>query len=113
MDSIKQVHPIREQKEEGSIASIFTSFSASGAAAQVLPDRFTDLKKEIWKDSLTQSWKEILAALETAVDEISSQGGSVSLRDICKWQLAPKFHPADYSSSRLCRHCQWVIPRTD
>ena len=81
MIAVTQVHPIREPKEEGSIASVFTSLS--GEAARTLPDRFADLKKEIWKHSLIQSWQEVLAALETAVDEVSTKGGSVSFARYC------------------------------
>jgi hypothetical protein len=68
---------IVRQKEEGSIASLFSSLS--GEAAQVLPDRFAELKREIWKDGLVQSWREVLSALEKAVDEVATKGGSVSL----------------------------------
>jgi hypothetical protein len=76
MFSFSQTGPVR-QKGEGSIAAVFTSLSDE--TAQVLPGRFADLKKEIWKDGLVQSWREVLAALETAVDEVSTKGGSVSL----------------------------------
>ncbi|KIM77865.1 hypothetical protein PILCRDRAFT_825084 [Piloderma croceum F 1598] len=75
MFSFTQGGPVREQKEEGSIASLFTSLS--GEAVQVLPDHFADLKREIWKDSLVQSWREVLFALEKAVDEVAAKGGSI------------------------------------
>lgn len=68
----------REQKAEGSIASVFASLSIE--AAQPLPGHFTDLKKEIWKNDLVQSWREVLTALESAVDDVCTKGGSVSLR---------------------------------
>lgn len=76
VNSFTQAHPVR-QKEEGSIASVFTSLSSD--IVEPLPNRFADLKKEIWKDSLIQSWREVLAELETVVDEISVKGGAVSV----------------------------------
>jgi hypothetical protein len=85
MFSFTQGGPVREQKEEGSIASLFTSLS--GEAVRVLPDQFADLKREIWKDSLVQSWREILSALEKAVDEVAAKGGSVSLVFVCDANL--------------------------
>lgn len=80
VNTFTQGHPIREQKEEGSIASVFTSLS--GDAVKALPGRFADLKKEIWKDSLVQSWREVLAELETAVDEVAAKGPAVSLQPV-------------------------------
>jgi hypothetical protein len=77
MNGLTQEHPIREQKEEVSIASVMTSLAVD--ALKALPDRFADLKKEIWKDGLIQSWREVLAELETAVDEVSAKGAAVSL----------------------------------
>jgi len=86
MFSVTQAHSSRGQKAEGSIASLFTSLSIGGV--QVLPDRFADLKKEMWKDGLVQSWREVLAALETAVDEVSIKGAStiprIAYADIVK-----------------------------
>jgi hypothetical protein len=80
----------REQRAEGSIASVFTSLSG---ATQPLPGHFTDLKKEIWKDDLVQSWREVLTALEGAVDEVCTKGGSVSLHCIFKTNSEVGFLP--------------------
>jgi hypothetical protein len=66
----------RAQKEEGSIAAIFTSLT--GEDSNTLPQRFSDLKKGLWKDSFLQSWKEILCELEEGVEEISRRGADVS-----------------------------------
>jgi acyl carrier protein phosphodiesterase len=61
----------RKPKEEGSIASVFSSLSGSAPA---LPTRFADLKKDIWQDSLVQSWREVLDELYGAVEEIAESG---------------------------------------
>jgi hypothetical protein len=65
----------RAPKQEGSISSVFTTLTSENAS--VVPPRFADLKKEIWKDSLIQSWREVLEELEVAVDEISTRGSDV------------------------------------
>ena len=62
-------------KEEGSIASVFSSLSAE--SEPVLPARFSDLKKEIWRESLTQSWREVLNELEGSIEEIAAKGADV------------------------------------
>ncbi|KAG5641138.1 hypothetical protein DXG03_005934 [Asterophora parasitica] len=41
-----------------------------------LPSHFTELKKALWKDELLQSWKEVLAELDAAVEKISTEGGA-------------------------------------
>jgi hypothetical protein len=66
--------PIRKPKKEGSIATIFSSLSG---AAPPLPTRFADLKKEIWRDTLLQSWREILKELYVAVEEVAEKGADV------------------------------------
>jgi hypothetical protein len=86
--------PTRRQKKEGSIASVFTVLS--GETVQPLPSRFADLKKEIWKDGLVQSWREVLAELETAVDEVSAKGGTcipqVSYAEIARGLSPEQIH---------------------
>lgn len=66
----------RQPKEEGSIASIFTTLTAE--EHNPLPDRFSDLKKSLWKDSFVESWRDILSELEIAVENVSSRGSEVS-----------------------------------
>ncbi|KAI0246765.1 DUF1479-domain-containing protein [Lactifluus subvellereus] len=61
----------RKPKEEGSIASVFSSLSGRAPA---LPTRFADLKKEIWEDNLLQSWREVLDELYGAVEEVAERG---------------------------------------
>jgi hypothetical protein len=66
--------PTRKPKEEGSIASVFSSLSGSAPA---LPTRFSDLKKEIWKDALMQSWHEVLNELESSIEKVVARGADV------------------------------------
>lgn len=77
----------RAPKDEGSIADIFTTLT-EGEEAAVLPGRFSDLKKEIWKDGLVKSWKEVLHELEGATEEIAAKGSEVSV-------LRIRFIPSD------------------
>lgn len=65
----------RKPKAEGSIASVFTTLS--GGADTVLPPRFSDLKKEIWRDNLVESWHEVLNHLDEAVEEVATKGATV------------------------------------
>jgi hypothetical protein len=39
--------------------------------------RFSDLKKAIWKDSMIQSWAQVLTALKEAAEQIESLGSKV------------------------------------
>jgi len=66
----------RLPKEEGSIASIFTSLS--GEAAETLPLRFAQLKKELCKESLVQSWREVVDDLRQATEEVVAKGSDAS-----------------------------------
>ena len=61
-------------KEEGSIASVFSSISGGGPE---LPTRFSALKKEIWREALTQSWRDILDELKGSIEEIATRGADV------------------------------------
>jgi hypothetical protein len=81
MNTVTQTSPVQTQMEEGPPASLLDLLSRE--ATKSLPDRYADLKKEIWKDSFVQSWQEVLAALETAVDEVSTKGGLVSFALYC------------------------------
>ncbi|KDR75460.1 hypothetical protein GALMADRAFT_247897 [Galerina marginata CBS 339.88] len=65
----------RAAKDEGSIADIFTSLT--GEEHNNLPERFADLKKDLWNDSLVESWRGVLEALPQAVEEISSKGSEI------------------------------------
>jgi hypothetical protein len=65
----------RAPKEEGSIAAIFTSLT--GEEPNVLPERFTSLKRDIFHEGLVESWREVLGELGPAVEEISILGSDV------------------------------------
>lgn len=66
--------PTRKPKEEGSIASVFSSLSGTAPA---LPTRFSDLKKGIWKEVLMQSWREVLGELEGSIENVVARGADV------------------------------------
>jgi hypothetical protein len=66
--------PMRKPKKEGTIATVFSSLSGGVTA---LPPRFADLKKEIWRDTLVQSWREVLDELCVAVEEVAERGVDV------------------------------------
>lgn len=65
----------RAPKGEGSIADIFTSLT--GEEHNTLPERFSGLKQELWKDSLVESWRGVLEALPKAIQEIEAKGSEV------------------------------------
>ena len=43
----------------------------------ILPPRFAELKKQLWRDGMLQSWGEILDELKVATEEIPATGPSV------------------------------------
>ena len=55
----------------GNISSVFDE-----TQNRVQP-RFSELKKAIWKDSMKQSWAEVLAALKEKVEQMESLGSKV------------------------------------
>jgi hypothetical protein len=42
-----------------------------------LPARFSALKKEIWREALAQSWRDVLYELKGSIEEIASRGAEV------------------------------------
>ncbi len=66
----------RKPKEEGSIAAIFTTLTPGGEQA-ALPDRFAALKKDIFKEELVETWRQVLSELESTVGEIIDKGNGV------------------------------------
>lgn len=66
----------RKPKEEGSIAAIFTTLTPGGEQA-ALPDRFSTLKKDIFKEELVETWRQVLNELESTVEEIVENGNGV------------------------------------
>jgi hypothetical protein len=67
----------RLPREEGSISSIFTTLTP-GEGQTVLPARFTELKRDIFKDELVETWRQVLNELESTVGEIVEKGNGVS-----------------------------------
>ncbi len=63
-----------KQKGEGSIATVFSSLSGGTPA---LPPRFSELKKEIWTDALSQSWREVCDELRGVVEQVAERGTDV------------------------------------
>lgn len=55
----------------GNISSIFNE-----TPGMVQP-RFSELKKAIWKDSMKQSWAEVLAALKDKAEQMETLGSKV------------------------------------
>ena len=66
---------VTANKGEGSIADVFASLS--GEKAAILPERFRTLKNDIWKDSLIESWRDVLNELKPAVEETIELGSDV------------------------------------
>ncbi|TIA86916.1 hypothetical protein E3P99_03540 [Wallemia hederae] len=64
----------QKEKEEGSIASVFASLS--GDKPVELPQRFSDLKKDIFKEHLVESWRDVLTKLKPEVEEVSAVGSA-------------------------------------
>jgi hypothetical protein len=63
----------KQHKEENSIAPISTSLAVPGG----LPPGFSDLKKEIWRDDMLQTWKEVLEELEVVTEQVAANGSEV------------------------------------
>ena len=69
----------RQAREGGTISDIFTTLKP-GEEHAALPDRFSALKKEMFKDELVESWRQVLAELEGTVAEITEKGNNVCLQ---------------------------------
>ncbi|KAI0076408.1 DUF1479-domain-containing protein [Panus rudis PR-1116 ss-1] len=64
----------RRPKKEGTIADVFVQLISE---APPLPERFSDLKKELFTEKLVHSWKEVLSELEIVTEEVAVKGGDV------------------------------------
>jgi hypothetical protein len=86
----------RKPKEEGSISSIFTTL-APGEEHAALPGRFSVLKKEIFKDELVESWRQVLTELEGTVPDIMERGSGVSIDQLseCHYTLRSRQYSFD------------------
>lgn len=58
------------QRKEGSIADVFASLSDT---AEPFPARFAELKKQLWKDELVESWRQVLRDLKEEVEVIAQK----------------------------------------
>lgn len=96
----------RKPKETGTIAAIFTSLS--GSEASQLPARFSDLKKSLWKDSLIESWRQVLEELHERVATITERGTEVRSSRLNNWRC-PKPFLADNTPNRVQRPEGWLV----
>jgi hypothetical protein len=74
MDPIPDLKPVfieRAPKEEGDLTTFFKNLIGN--------TRFADLKKELWNDSLTESWRSVLEALKVKTDEVARKGSIVRI----------------------------------
>ncbi|TIA91079.1 hypothetical protein E3P99_01261 [Wallemia hederae] len=55
-----------------SIASVFASLSGDDPVD--LPSRFSDLKKDIFKDNLIETWRKVITQLKPEVEEVAALG---------------------------------------
>ena len=62
------------QKKEGTIEDLFTALTNPGPP---LPQRFADLKKELFTYQLVESWREVLKELATTTEEVAVRGVDV------------------------------------
>ncbi|KDQ56262.1 hypothetical protein JAAARDRAFT_70590 [Jaapia argillacea MUCL 33604] len=62
---------------KASITNVISSFQSNSPAAEPFPARFSALKKQIWKDGLVETWRQVLAELEGAVEEIKEKGSEI------------------------------------
>ncbi|EIM79482.1 uncharacterized protein STEHIDRAFT_126484 [Stereum hirsutum FP-91666 SS1] len=65
------------QKSAGDISDAFASLSGHTV---VLEPRFAQLKKQLWKDNMLQSWREVLDELKITTKEIAATGPDIILR---------------------------------
>jgi len=56
----------------GNISSVFAQKTEGKAHP-----RFSELKKAIWKDSITQSWVQVLDALKEKAEQVGTLGSKV------------------------------------
>lgn len=61
------------KNSEGTIEGIFSSFHESPP----FPERFADIKKELWTENLIESWREVLRELEGVTGDVIAHGSQV------------------------------------
>ncbi|KIY73410.1 DUF1479-domain-containing protein [Cylindrobasidium torrendii FP15055 ss-10] len=63
----------RRPREEGNISSIFTSL---GANSVVLPERFAQLKRDLFREEMITSWNEVVDELEVVTEQVAEAGSN-------------------------------------
>ncbi len=84
----------RRPHKEGTIQDLFTALTHEGPP---LPQRFSDLKKELFTEQLVESWRDVLKELETITEEVAAKGTDVR----------PSFHPPCLDIDRLILLVLW------
>ena len=63
-----------QQGSPGNISSIFEQKTQDGTH-----ERFSEVKKAIWKDSMLESWAQVLDALKEKTELVGALGSEVGL----------------------------------
>lgn len=65
----------RTARKEGDITSVF---SGKDIDTTPFPPRFSDLKHQLWNDSLADSWRGVLEELKVKTEEVARRGSEAS-----------------------------------
>lgn len=76
-DAFVPLKATRAPKKSGTIEDIFSS---SLSETPALPQRFSDLKKSLYRENLVASWNEVLEELKVVTDEVASLGQEVGFK---------------------------------
>lgn len=76
-DTFVPLKTTRAPKKSGTIEDIFSS---SLSETPALPQRFSDLKKSLYRENLVASWNEVLEELKVVTDEVASLGQEVGFK---------------------------------
>lgn len=95
----------RTQKKEGTIEDVF-SFNTSSAP---LPQRFSQLKKDIFHLDLTKCWEEVLSELDVVTKHVAKEREKVTALSYSSGY--PKLSRSDYTSSSVLRTQGWSQPQ--
>lgn len=73
-------------KNEGDLVSYSRLFTEEKPP---LPARYSALKKQLWNDSLVESWHGVLEALREKTEEVAQKGSTVRLptEDVARFQV--------------------------
>ncbi|KZT27114.1 DUF1479-domain-containing protein [Neolentinus lepideus HHB14362 ss-1] len=96
---------IGSQIKDGSIATVFASLSDTDA--EPFPARFADLKKQLWKDELVESWRQVLADVSEEIEVIAQKQQAaipeIVFRDLEKGVSADKIAEIKKAGSVVVR----------